>query len=1007
MKEVIELSDQSTRRSSKDEHPKENQTAPSFGPISNDSSHSLNHTATKIPSEDPPLNIPSGDAPVSKKGFLEKIKSKIPPLPLLRIVVKSSIAILIALLFVFETRCRTAMGGAAILVPIGTLLNFPIRTIGVQIESTVQSLVSALCGAAWSFLAMYLANLARDHNNPIPVQPSSSAILAIFMLIGVFGLTYVRTKFAQANFATIFASMIVGFSLTQASVTPGFQPVIIYTFLKPIATASAIALGVDMFLWPEDSLTKYLGLLGGTLKEFNNFFEEHSNAFLSPSSEVSPSLPTLHARLQNSVLKLIDAKRELQREVILNKLSHDDIRSITRLVKMMRLPLHGIGLSQLMKSERLQKTTDPFANSKEFNSEERRELVETVREMRSVAQELSDTCVATLSACNDRLMKYCLPTRSWTSTIFWPFPRIFISDYRKAPENLDSESSQSLSDRLDNVIGRFEEKSKHTSYLLSTLSIKDYQQRFDGPVQNILLFHYSILQHANQLRSFVACVENIDVSRTRRRLWFPQLAFKKWFRSMDVNPNIGVNISSNTGQPGTSTANTGGNDLTLSKTMTNTNPNEFAEEANLVGSRSQRGTIYPRDPDVNPPETTMERFFYQFHKIFEWFQSMETIFALKCATGFVLLSLPAFFAQSSGWFFQWRGQWATITLMMWMIPIAGMFFLTIILRVAGTIMGGVLGIIVWEITRGNPYGLVILTFFLLMPLYYLFFTSQVLNIVAIMTKVTLLLVICYEYQYVVGGTTGYDSVELVAGKRMFLVVIGVLAAAILSMIPSPVTGRVELRKRISKTIHDLSKLYGILVGDLLTDSRRSNEPTARQIKAFRKLALGIQRQIADERTYLKLSKMEPPLRGKFPLDSYTRLVEKVDNMADLLEGMAYASRSVDKSWQRSLIDVIKAERMEHLASVLSMMKLLSSTLASKMAMPPFMMSPLEERNRFAEKLRNAISAYPKEINNETFPSYCAYAVNSYKFCGELHEVLECVEELVGVEDPEQWLLLYA
>jgi hypothetical protein len=242
---------------------------------------------------------------------------------------------------------------------------------------------------------------------------------------------------------------------------------------------------------------------------------------------------------------------------------------------------------------------------------------------------------------------------------------------------------------------------------------------------------------------------------------------------------------------------------------------------------------------------------------------------------------------------------------------------------------------------------------------------------------------------------------------MFLVVIGVLAAAILSMIPRPVTGRVELRKRISKTIHDLSKLYGILVGDLMTNSRTRHEPTDRQRKAFRKLALGIRRQIADERTYLKLSKLEPPLRGKFPLDTYTRLVEKVDNMADLLEGMAYASRSVDRAWQRTLKDVIKEERMEHLASVLSMMKLLSSTLASKMAMPPFMMSPLEERKRFAERLRAAISTYPREINNETFPSYCAYAVNSYKFCGELHDVLECVEELVGVEDPEQWLLLYA
>jgi hypothetical protein len=52
---------------------------------------------------------------------------------------------------------------------------------------------------------------------------------------------------------------------------------------------------------------------------------------------------------------------------------------------------------------------------------------------------------------------------------------------------------------------------------------------------------------------------------------------------------------------------------------------------------------------------------------------MEAMFAFKTAGGFVLLSLPAYLPQSAGWFFAWRGQWATITLMMWMFPMAGMF----------------------------------------------------------------------------------------------------------------------------------------------------------------------------------------------------------------------------------------------------------------------------------------------------------------------------------------------
>jgi hypothetical protein len=148
---------------------------------------------------------------------------------------------------------------------------------------------------------------------------------------------------------------------------------------------------------------------------------------------------------------------------------------------------------------------------------------------------------------------------------------------------------------------------------------------------------------------------------------------------------------------------------------------------------------------------------------------------------------------------------------------------------------------------------------------------------------------------------------------MMLVIIGVGASAVLAMIPKPVTGRVELRKRISRTLQDLSKLYGILVGDILYSYDNNSEPTPRQRKAFRKLALGIRRQIADEQIYLKLSKLEPPLRGKFPVEVYAQLVEKLDNMADLLQGMAFSSRSVDKAWRRNLVEVIKEERMDYVS----------------------------------------------------------------------------------------------
>ncbi|CEP06984.1 hypothetical protein [Parasitella parasitica] len=1018
----IELSNQTTRRSYTTtvqfEQLSQNDTADHLGAhniFKQDDDDDLTANDHLRLSEEGIINMPPNTDNIEpKKTLAERIRAKVPTVPLMRAMIKASFAVLIALIITFTDRSRNAIGQGIILVPIGTILHFPIRPLGVQIEATIQGLFGALVGSAWCMLGMYLGNLARDPSIVTPVQPSSSAVLAVFMFIGVFGLTYVRIKFAQANFACIFASMIAAFALTQAAVTPGFQPTIVYTFLIPIALSSGIALAVDVLVWPDDSISKYMLILNVSLKEYNSFFQEHSNAFLSETtSPAAMTLPSLHARLQNSILKLIDCKREVQREILFNRLTHDDVSSITRLVKTMRTPLHGIGLSLITKAERLEQVKLPYfaAAVENDQSEHKKQFLLGLEELRKVSQELTDTCVMTLGECNERLMKYGGRPRSLMSTIFWPFPRIFLRDYYKSKKDIQQEDQQhariqSLSERLDQVISKYQTESKKASHIFIEPGSEKFEARFNGLLQIVYLFQYNLMEHALQLRSLVACVENIETTRTTRQLCFPHLKLRKWFRSLSVNANIGVQVGTATSGPETGASGAGGlgNDLTLSQTMTRPDNMEADDEMELVCRRNRQGKAFPRDPDVNPPETTFESFFYKLHRIVDWSKSVEAAFAFKTSAGFTLLSLPAFIASSATWFFAWRGQWATITLMLWMFPMAGI----VILRVLGTILGGVAGIIVWEITRGNPYGLSALMFFVMMPLYYIFFTSQIMNIVAIMTQITLILVVVMEYTYVVGGVAVYDSVEVVAGKRMLLVIIGVAAAAVLAIFPKAVTGRVELRKRISRTIHDLSKLYGILVVDILATKGSINvELTSGQRKAFRKLALGIRRQIADEQTYIKITKLEPPLRGKFPLDEYTTLVEKVDNMADLLQGMAFASRSIDKAWKRKLVRVIEEERMEYLASILSIMKLLSATLASKMALPPFMLSPTELRLRLARKMSEAITKYPEHLDNESFPSYCAFAVNSFKFSGELAEAMDCIENLVGVEDPQQWLLLNA
>jgi hypothetical protein len=457
--------------------------------------------------------------------------------------------------------------------------------------------------------------------------------------------------------------------------------------------ANAIALVVDMFLWPEDSITKYMSVLSKSLKEYNSFFEEHSNAFLTPFSNASAlTLPTLHARLQNSVLTLINCKREVQREILFNRLSHSDISNLTRIVKQMREPLHGIGLSLMTKTDRLVDVKKPYFASTvdEELTDHKKEFLAHLEEMKILSQELSDTCVLTLGECNDRLMKFGGRPRSLKSTILWPFPRIFLSDYYRSKKDIEQEqehhaSSQRLSERLDEVIARYHIEHKKSKFFFIEPNSKQFEDRFNSLLQIIYLFQYNLIEHANHLRSLVSCVESIEATRNKRRVWIPQLSLAKWFRSSGIDPNLGTQVGSPDSQTHNNNMNSGGefgdsnngsNDLSLTQTMTRLDILNTKDDVELTGSINRQGTVFARDPDVNPPETAFERAFYKLHKYTRWMGSMEAAFALKTAGGYVLISLPAFLPQSATWFFAWRGQWATITLMMWMFPMAGMFLFT-------------------------------------------------------------------------------------------------------------------------------------------------------------------------------------------------------------------------------------------------------------------------------------------------------------------------------------------
>ncbi|KAL0073866.1 hypothetical protein F4703DRAFT_1781432 [Phycomyces blakesleeanus] len=723
--------------------------------------------------------------------------------------------------------------------------------------------------------------------------------------------------------------------------------------MKPIALAGGLSLAVNYFIWPDDSVTNYMLVLKKTLLGCKSFVKEHSDAFLETSlGDLETTLPTILSKVQGDILMLIDSKRAVQREIIYSRVSAQDLSNITRIVKALRPTIHGIGLSWVLKKQYYaeKKDSENKDESKDENLDgEFEKLLQSIQSMQPACEVLVDASQTAITQCVSSLDHFHRFVRTTLNSILWPFPRFFYSgniEARKQQHIEMTTPSTCPSEKLQQAINQFDEMAGDRLEYFKSL-YRNGSSSEHRSLYLIYLYQYNIRENALCTLQLIKYMEELEKTRPGRRLWFPHMSIRKWFKSPEVDANIGGDAN-NYGEMNQQQG------MTLVRTATrqDMNTNNASTEKRSI-TKTVGGRVYMRDADVEAPVTLRERFFYRTQIVSEWLFETDTVFAFKTAVGVVLGAIPCYMASQVSWYFAWHGQWALITLVLWMTPMTGMFNFTLLLKVIGTILGGVFGIVVWEITQGNPYALVVVCFIVFLPLYHVFFYGNTLRIVALMIKVTMLLIVVYEYDFKRYGTTNYDPVWTLAGKRVLLVLIGIIASSALMIIPYPVIGRVELRKRLSQTIYDIERSYSIVNASVICASNGKSRTEAQE-KSFRQLSLDIRRQIEDERMFLLLSVFEPPLRGKFPKDTYAKLLGSVDNMAGLIQGMSHSVRNVDPVWRNIVANTLIQERKDYLTAIMTTLKLTSSALATKLPLPPYMISPDEARRRFKTALEQKI-----------------------------------------------------
>lgn len=405
-----------------------------------------------------------------------------------------------------------------------------------------------------------------------------------------------------------------------------------------------------------------------TLEGYNSFFKTHSNGFLSRSTgeSVKSTLSTLHQSLDNSTLFLIDCKRAVRRDILFSHLSGEDVSALTRMVKGMRACLHGVGLAQILRKELDNANSSAFENLSEEQREiEKDTLEEAVQELQFLFQQISDSCYNAMSECIGRLSALQgPPNRTPLNSILWPFPRFFISSKCPAYEGTRTEPEE-----LEDLVGKLDIRAGKSVENLLKLHHRIGATRTYGGLHLISMYRYNLKIYACKMAALLRFVKELELKRQKRRIWFPtNKAFRKWFRSREIDTNMGGDSGDYAQQ---------GAELTLVRTNTRTDAGaldvENARSSESAFVKTPAGKLYYRDPDVDPPATAAQIFWDRLYSIRRWFAEVDTFFAFKTAAGTVLLALPIYLPESAAWYYEWRGQWALITLTLWMFPMTGMF----------------------------------------------------------------------------------------------------------------------------------------------------------------------------------------------------------------------------------------------------------------------------------------------------------------------------------------------
>ncbi|KAF9962653.1 hypothetical protein BGZ70_008006 [Mortierella alpina] len=153
--------------------------------------------------------------------------------------------------------------------------------------------------------------------------------------------------------------------------------------------------------------------------------------------------------------------------------------------------------------------------------------------------------------------------------------------------------------------------------------------------------------------------------------------------------------------------------------------------------------------------------------------------------------------------------------------------------------------------------------------------------------------------------------------------------------------------------------------------------------AFQHVEHQLQTRILKITQLLELSRSEPRLKETFPEKLYKQIVQCCQNILDRIVSMRMAAQLLTPEVRELVIGPMNYYRRDLVGALLLYFSVISSSLASKTALPPFLPSARLARLRVVTSVRNAILEHQAQTGEDHY-TYIYY----FAFSSALEEVIE-------------------